>query len=317
MGREIPIFFTIDDAYAPFLAVALNSAIKNSSADREYRAIVLHKGLNEDNLSRLKGLEKANFRIDLIEMNACMDALDDRMSNRLRCDYFTLTIYFRLFIPSMFPQYDKGIYVDSDVVLTSDIAELFDADIGDCYIGACNDLSIADVPPLVAYTEKAVGVRKEEYINSGVLLMDLKRLREKDIEGHFLRLLNTYHLDCIAPDQDYINAMCNGKIYYLDECWDTMPNDAREPHPSPKLIHYNLFSKPWCYDGVQYGDIFWKYAEDSGYINEIKTYKSDYSEEKKQADSECLSLLVRRGAEICENELTFKRLYENGVDVRL
>ena len=68
---------------------------------------------------------------------------------------------------------------------------------------------------------------------------------------------------------------------------------------------------------MQYGDIFWKYAEDSGYINEIKAYKSDYSEEKKQADSECLSLLVRRGAEICENELTFKRLYENGVDIRL
>ena len=36
MNREIPIFFTIDDAYAPFLGVALNSAVKYSSADRRY-----------------------------------------------------------------------------------------------------------------------------------------------------------------------------------------------------------------------------------------------------------------------------------------
>ena len=41
MNREIPIFFTIDNNYAPFLAAALNSAIKNSSPDRNYRAIVL------------------------------------------------------------------------------------------------------------------------------------------------------------------------------------------------------------------------------------------------------------------------------------
>lgn len=156
MNREIPIFFTIDDGYAPFLAVALNSAIKNSNPQRRYNSIVLYQDLNETNIAKLKSLETENFKISLTPMKANFDALDDRMSNRLRCDYFTLTIYFRLFIPAMFPQYDKGIYIDSDVVLTSDIAELYDIEIGDNLIGACNDLSIADIPPLVAYTENAV-----------------------------------------------------------------------------------------------------------------------------------------------------------------
>lgn len=50
-------------------------------------------------------------------MQANFAALDDRMSNRLRCDYVTLTIFFRLFIPAMFPQYSEGIYIHSDVVL--------------------------------------------------------------------------------------------------------------------------------------------------------------------------------------------------------
>lgn len=317
MNKEIPIFFTIDDSYAPFLAVALNSAIKNSDPQRNYKAIVLYQDLGADNISRLQSLQTENFKIELMPIRANMEALDDRMSNRLRCDYFTLTIYFRLFIPSMFPQYDKGIYIDSDVVLTDDIAKLFDIDIGENYIGACNDLSIADIPPLVAYTEKAVGVNAKEYINSGVLLMNLKKMRDDDLEGHFLALLNKYHFDSIAPDQDYLNAMCNGKIYYLEEKWDTMPNDAKPMLTETSLIHYNLFSKPWCYDGIQYEEQFWNYAQDCGFIDEIREFKASYTEDKKKADSECLELLVRRGMEIPENDITFKKMNEKGVRIRL
>lgn len=317
MNREIPIFFTIDDSYAPFLAVALNSAIKNSDPQRNYKAIVLYQDLSADNISRLQSLQTENFKIELMPIRANMEALDDRMSNRLRCDYFTLTIYFRLFIPSMFPQYDKGIYIDSDIVLTDDIAKMFDIDIGENYIGACNDLSIADIPPLVAYTEKAVGVNAKEYINSGVLLMNLKKMRDDDLEGHFLALLNKYHFDSIAPDQDYLNAMCNGKIYYLEEKWDTMPNDAKPMLTETSLIHYNLFSKPWCYDGIQYEEQFWNYAQDCGFIDEIREFKASYTEDKKKADSECLELLVRRGMEIPENDITFKKMNERGVRIRL
>lgn len=317
MNREIPIFFTIDDAYAPCLAVALNSMIKNSSENRNYKAIVLHQGLSESNTNKLKALATKNFKIEITPMKNNFDALDDRMSNRLRCDYFTLTIYFRLFIASMFTQYDKGIYIDSDVVVTDDIANLYDIEIGDNFIGACNDLSISAVPELVAYTENAVGVKKHEYINSGVLLMNLKKMRECDFEGHFLNLLNTYHFDSIAPDQDYINAICNGKIHYLDEGWDAMPNDAKAPLKKTNIIHYNLFSKPWCYDNIQYGDIFWDYAQDCGYIDEIKDFKADYTDDKKEADSKCLELLVKRSTEIPKNDITFRKMEKKGVSIKL
>ena len=315
--NTIPIFFTIDDGYAPFLSVALNSAIKNSSKDRKYKAIILYQELSEENRKKLVSLKTDNFSIEFVPMESGLESITDRMSNRLRCDYFTLTIYFRLFIPKMFPEYDKGIYIDSDVVLTSDIAELFETDIGDNYIAACTDLSVADVPPLVKYMEQAVGVKAKEYINSGVLLMNLKKLREVKIDEHFLELLNTYHFDCIAPDQDYLNAICNGNIYYLDEIWDTMPNENKSPLENAKLIHYNLFSKPWCYDDIQYGEIFWDYAEDSGYIDEIKAYKAGYSDEQKESDTKCLDLLIERGNSIPENEVTFKKMFENGVKIRL
>ncbi len=315
--NEISIFFAADDGYAPFLSVAINSLVKNASESRGYRIVVLHEDMNEENRSKISALEKENVKIDFIPMKKGLETVTDRMSNRLRCDYFTLTIYFRLFIPAMFPEYDKAVYIDSDVVLNSDIAELYDTNIGDNYIAACPDFSIQEIQPLVNYVENAVGVKKIEYINSGVLLMNLKALREKSFDSHFLSLLNTYHFDSIAPDQDYINAMCNGKILYLPELWDAMPNDSKPELEAPKLIHYNLFSKPWCYDNIQYEQYFWKYAEDSGYKEKIKHYKATYSDEQRQSDSDCLNTLIGKGDEIPLKAVTFKKLFEKGVKIRL
>lgn len=317
MNQTIPIFFAIDDSYAPFLSVALASAVKNASPDRHYKAIILHQELSEENKKRLGALAADFFEITFVPMGAGLESITDRMSNRLRCDYFTLTIYYRLFIPVMFPEYDKGIYIDSDVVLLGDLAELFDTDIGDNFIGACADLSVVDVPELALYMENAVGVDRHQYINSGVLLMNLQKMREAEMEKHFLTLLDTYHFDCVAPDQDYLNALCSGKIHYLPPVWDAMPNEEKPPLADAKLIHYNLFSKPWCYDNVQYGEYFWQYAQDSGYLEEIQAYKDGYSDEQKASDAKCLALLVRRGAEIAESDVTFKKLFESGVKIRL
>lgn len=317
MKNIIPVFFTIDNGYAPFLSVALQSAIKNSSKENTYRAIILHEDLTDENISRISSLATDNFQVEFVQMKEGLESITDRMSNRLRCDYFTLTIYFRLFIPAMFPQYDKGIYIDSDVVITGDLAELFNIDLGDNFIGACADKSVVEVEPLAQYMEQAVGVDRHSYINSGVLLMNLKKLREAELDTHFLSLLNTYHFDCIAPDQDYLNAMCYGRIYYLSDVWDAMPTEDKPEIEDVKIIHYNLFSKPWCYDGVQYGDVFWEYAEDSVYLEEIKAYKENYSDEQKESDSKCLGLLVERGSEIAKSKVTFRRVFESGEKVRL
>ncbi len=316
-NREIPIFFSIDDNYAALLAVALNSVVKNASKEKTYKAIILHQALNSENITRLKALEAPNFKIEFVAMRQGLDNITDYMSSRLQCDYWTLTIFFRLFIPTMFPQYDKAIYIDSDVALCTDISELFETDIGENYIGACQDRSIEHVPDLVNYVENAVGVPFKEYINSGVLLMDLKKLRELNFEKHFLNLLNTYRFESVAPDQDYINAICNGNIYYLDERWDAMPNNTRAPLSDPKLVHYNLFEKPWCYDQVQYADIFWKYAKDSGYWKELTQKAEDYTDEERKADGERLAVLVGNSVSFAQKQVTFKTVHESGVKIRL
>lgn len=314
----IPVFFTIDDGYAPYAAVAIASLLENASKNDHYKIHIVHQGLSGANRNRLAGLADDHSEILFTEMADTLKAITDREENRLRCDYFTLTIYFRLFLADMFPAYDKGIYLDSDIVVPGDISELYQTELGqENIIGACPDFSIQNIPELVRYIEQGIGVNRLKYINSGVLVLNLKAMREQAFSRRFLRLLSAYHVDCVAPDQDYLNAMCHGRIAYLNRCWDVMPEKNSAPFDGPKLIHYNLFDKPWCYDGVQYEEYFWRYAEKSVYYPEIAACKACYSEEKKRQDEASLAVLIGKANQIPDRDITFRKLQERGIQVRL
>ncbi len=314
MGKQvIPIFFTIDDSYAPFNAVAVKSLLENASKDYDYKIIIIYQDLSSENMNKIKKLETENSTIEFYPMKDELELITDRDENKLRCDYFTLTIYFRIFIADMFPEYDKGIYIDSDIVVPGDISELYNIDLGNNLIGASTDHSIQDVPELINWMENGIGVKKQEYINSGVLLLNLKLLRESKFGQKFLKVLNEFHFDTVAPDQDYINALCNGKIFYLDEAWDVMPNKGKPAFKNPKLIHYNLFDKPWCYDNIQYEDYFWNYAKKTSFYEPIVEYKNNYSKEQKESDSKCFNTIISKAATVPQaDNNTFKKKFDLG-----
>lgn len=315
----IPIFFTIDDGYAPYLHVALISLIKNASKDRRYKIIVVYQELNEENRNNLAKLveDYPNFEMEFKFMKQSLDMITDRIENRLRSDYFTMTIYFRIFIPDMYPEYDEAIYIDSDIIVPGDISELYDTDMHDNLIGVVTDGSVNDVPELQRYMTESLGLKLGDYFNSGMLLMNMKELRNVHLAEHFLYLLNKYHFDCVAPDQDYLNSMCYGKIEYLDSCWDAMPNRNKPEIENPKIIHYNLFDKPWCYDDIQYQDYFWEYAKQSVYYDKIKAYKAAYTDKQKEDDHAHLLDLFRRAGTNADTEVTFRKVLESGEKVRL
>ncbi len=317
--NTIPIFFTVDESYAPYLDCAIRSIVDNASPNYEYKIIVLQEKMTEQSIERVKTAVKPPFSIEFVSMEKSYEGLTDRKENRLRCDYFTMTIYFRIFIADMFPQYDKGIYIDSDIIVPGDISEMYEIDLEGNLLGACPDYSIIGIPELDAYVEDAIGVPPGKYVNSGVLLMDLKKLRELKFADKFLTLLNKYHFDCVAPDQDYINAMCKGKILFLDECWDAMPpqGDDKEEMENPKLIHFNLFAKPWCYDNIHYADYFWKYARQSPFYEDIVKFKAEYSKEQMDSDASCLANLIATGGVMGEREVTFRKMHESGESIRV
>lgn len=315
--KVIPVFFSIDDGYAPLLGVALESMLENASREYEYKVTVLINELSSSNKEKLKSIVGSKANLQFTSMGNRLASVVDGKSNRLRMDYFTLTIYFRIFISAMFPEYDKAIYLDSDIVVVDDISKMYGVDLGDNLIGAVNDFSIRDVPELVHFVENGVGIPILEYFNSGILLMNLKAMRDVKLEEKFLYLFNTYHFGSVAPDQDYLNCMCNGRVTYLPYRWDVMPQKNKADEKDISIVHYNLFKKPWLYKGVQYEDYFWRYAKDSIYYPEIKEILDNYTEEDRKRDSFSMQNLISRAQEIPSEEITFKSIINSGKESRI
>lgn len=313
----IPIFYAIDDGYSKFVAVSIKSLIMNANNNYNYDINVIYENLSEENAKKLKSLETDNVKIILTEMNQNLSMITDKLGNRLREYTFTLTIFFRLFIPVMFPKYDKCIYIDADTVIPGDISRLYNEDLGNNYLGCIVDKSTIDNEILASYFEEVVGIPRDKYINSGVLLMNSKKLRELKIDEKFLDLYIKYGFDVIAPDQDYINSMCYGHIKYLSDIYDAMPNPNNKEVENPVIIHYNLFLKPWQYENVQYYDYFWKYAKSTPFYDEILEIKNSYTNEDRKKDSEWMDLMVSRAESLVGTKSTLKNVFESGKETRL
>ena len=304
----IPIFFAIDDGYIPFLAVALESLIENSSKQYYYSIKVLYTNISEENKKKINKYKRENVNIEFVDLNYYIEKVKDKLYTR---DYYTNTTYFRLFIANLYPQYNKAIYLDSDIVVLGDIAELYNQDIGDNLVAAAPDDVIQTIKVFQEYAEKVVGVADyRNYFNAGILLMNLDEFRRFDFQNKFLYLLETIKFT-VAQDQDYLNRLCKGKVKIIDKAWDKMPvaNDDFDDKDL-KIIHYNLADKPWHYDNIRYKDYFWKYAKKTEYYNEICKIKENYSEEERFKDMQqfkTLKDLAQKEADCVGDDRNFKR----------
>ena len=304
----IPIFFAIDDGYMPFLAVALESLIENSSKKYYYSIKVLYTNISEENKKKINKYKRENVNIEFVDLNYYIEKVKDKLYTR---DYYTNTTYFRLFIANLYPQYNKAIYLDSDIVVLGDIAELYNQDIGDNLIAAAPDDVIQTTKVFQEYAEKVVGVADyRNYFNAGILLMNLDEFRRFDFQNKFLYLLETIKFT-VAQDQDYLNRLCKGKVKIIDKGWDKMPignDDFNEK--DLKIIHYNLADKPWHYDNIRYKDYFWKYAKKTEYYNQICKIKENYSEEERFNDMQQyknLKNLAQKEADCVGDDRKYRR----------
>ena len=275
----IPVFYAADDNYMPYLAVALTSLKENKTEDYEYRIHVLYAGELSEKAQKVKSMEEDNFHIYFEDVESKMRAIQDCTYCR---DYYTSAIFYRLMIPEMFPDYDKVLYMDCDTVALADVAKLYTIDIGNNFIGAAADQAVAAVPAFRAYTKYALNIAPHRYFNSGVIVMNLKKLREIGFYGKFCEVLRSYEF-IIAPDQDVLNLICKDRVYYYGGEWNQMPIGGKG---NPKLIHYNLTMKPWHYEDILFKEHFWHYAKRSEYYERILGELRAYSAEKKQKDAD-------------------------------
>lgn len=297
--ETINLFFSCDENYVPFLGVTLESLKENRNPARRYEIRILHTGLGRASMERVtESFASENFDIGFVNITSQVERFTRRLHTR---DYYSKSTYYRLFIPEMFPQLDKALYLDSDLVVRGDISELYDTPLGDNLVGAIPDGFVNAVGELREYVCRRLNLNSAElYFNAGILLMNLKAMRQFRFQEVFLELLGAVTFQ-VAQDQDYQNAICRGRVAYIDPTWNAMP-DGR-PVREPKLVHYNVDAKPWHKDHVRYGDYFWNYADRSPYSREIRKIRSAYSEaDTEKSARETVNLIAMATRQAHEKE---------------
>ena len=298
----IPIFFSSDDNYLPFLAVSVRSLIENASDAYQYRIHVLNDGLDPRRWERIRAMARKNVEICSVAVGESIRPLAERLNLR---DYYTVSIYYRLFIASLFPQYPKAIYLDADIAVNGDISELYEIPLGNCLAGVVSDAVIAGHRDFRRYAEEGLGIPYRRYFNSGVMLMNLDLFRLEQIERRFVDLLQTYHFDTVCPDQDYLNVLCRGRVLYLDQGWNKMSVDENY-YDVPYLIHYNMFYKPWLYRSVAYSEYFWKYAAMTPFYGELREMQRKFGWKGRMGHFRANRALHRNVLRICASPDNFR-----------
>ena len=304
MVKEIPVFFSTDDNYIPYLDVAVSSLIANASKKYMYRIIVLNTGLNPESVSKVKQNERPGFKIDFIDISEEVENIKTRLKDVY---HFSVVTYYRLFIASLFPEYDKVLYLDCDLVVLGDVSELYNVDLKDNILGAAPEQFVQNTKEFRLYAEKALGVDPDGYVNAGVLVMNLKEFRANRIEDKFVKLITEYEFDLLDPDQAYLNYLCLGKILVLPNGWN------KEPMPlflegEKNIVHYALYKKPWQYDDVIDGEHFWHYAEKSPFYEQIRMNRDSFGKAEAAAKEETAREIIEHAIKIVKSEYTFSNM---------
>ncbi len=273
LGRiqNVSICFATDNNYATCLKVALFSLLTNRKRSFFYDILILHSQLSTENQDSLLSLisNDAGVSIRFVDITEETEAIKYDVGS-----YLTVATLYRLLLFSdKFADYDRILYLDCDVIVEGDISELFFEDMQGKALAAVPEASFRQL----SYSKKAVfldfnkpfnidnyrtGALRmkypENYVNAGVLLLDLQRCRELYSFDEVVGILSKHHY--FYNDQDVINILFGEELKPLDVEWNyltaiesfcmkrpeiygLMFEDVKRS--KPRLIHYVSSFKPW------------------------------------------------------------------------
>ncbi len=206
-----------------------------------------------------------------------------------RFDRFTLAASYRLLISKILPHIDRCIYLDSDIAVLGDIAELFDHDL---------TLSDGSISPIGA-NQDVFGERHKSdagmghyhdfiYCNSGVLLMNLKRIRELALDDKFIACgIEEGDRVGLLVDQNILNVVMQreSQFKYISCAWNCYGKEALERDEAdfalalqnPKIIHFISGGKPWVSRNKQPNrDYYWRYIPYTNFSSARLKYLAEY-----------------------------------------
>lgn len=287
---NIAVVLSANNYYVPYVATVLSSILTNSSAKYNYDILLMNKDINPHEQKKLKSIieDKSNFSLRFINVSR----FEESFKSLFLRGHFTIETWFRLLLPEILPDYDKVLYLDSDLVVNADIAELYNTNIDKYLLAACHDADTAGLyngfePKKKNYMDNILKIAKPyDYFQAGVILFNLAEFRKQLKTDETLKFAASYEWELL--DQDVLNYLAQDKVKFVDMAWNVMydwnyirikkivscapkylQDEYMTAHANPKIIHYAGPDKPWNNPLADYAEAFWKYAKDSGYYEAI------------------------------------------------
>ena len=216
--KIINISFAIDNKYTNTLLVPLVSLLKNSDNNSIYHIYILvGETFNEKNSKLLYNLEKVYFNCFIHIINLGKDFQDSYKKK-----FIDTSTYYRLELPHICIDINRIIYIDADTVILHDLIELYTLNFENKYILGKLDKYGNELDKL--------NINIKNYINCGVLLMDLYNLRKYGYVDKFMDYIkmnnNKEYLK--SQDQTLINYICHDKIGILKPKYHMWPYKSIE-----------------------------------------------------------------------------------------
>ena len=194
-------------------------------------------------------IEDDEFPFELPEIVQCINVRDQKYFPPDGPNYdnsWTWMCMIRAAYPEMFPKYSRVLSLDIDVVVKDDISDLWDYDMTDYYI--------AGVPEPIRQKKSGDPV----YINFGVCMMNLDKLRKDGKQQEIISMLNQKKLDC--PEQTAFNTACAGKILALSNEYNVTPYSHITGVPNTERVIHYAGQKFWRYYSSvkQFANMKWK-----------------------------------------------------------
>ncbi len=243
------ILVTLDSNYIRPLKVMLTSFF--ICHRNENKIYLLYSNVKDTELAEVKELvEKNNSRFLPVRMD------EGLLAEVPVLRYFTKEMYYRLFAGVMLPREKRILYLDPDIMIRGSLAAMYETDLEGSILAGIPDFAVNSI--LSAHKE-AIGFKAEEqYINSGVLLMDLDRMRENFRPRDISRTVEEWKERLEYPDQDIINLIFRGRIKLLERKYNYntgygsgmgmmlyISGGFLKEKKYPVVVHYMGATKPW------------------------------------------------------------------------
>ncbi len=238
--ERISVAFAINRNYVRPLGTALTSLLLNNPGPVE--AIILSADLDEAAKAPLLALPQhfpeLTFRFQTVDMRR-LEGL--QMNHGL--DHISRETFFRYLLPELLPDLDRVLYLDADLIVCAALDTLWATPLEGAYAAGVEDSYVRRS----AYDRELGLTGDEVYVNAGVLLLNLKAMRQANITEQLFELSAATALRFM--DQDAINLAFRGRIRGLPERYnvtaDSLRRKIRPFRGHPVILHYTSPWKPW------------------------------------------------------------------------